>query len=262
MVTDQSAPALDVQNLGFDYAQKVALNDVSLSIKAGELVILLGPNGAGKTTLFSLICGLFAPARGTLKINGSVLKNRSQALAPLGIVFQSQTLDLDLSVQQNLLYFCSLHGIPRAVSKQRIQAALKRMDLYTRAHDKVRTLNGGHRRRVEIIRSTLHEPSILLLDEPTVGLDIPTRAELLDYVRELPGTYGCAVLWATHLIDEIHDTDRVALLHAGEKYHDGIASELLASTGLADLPALMRSLNTTANTSSPTQAAATTGKTG
>lgn len=257
-VTTQAA--LEVLNLGFDYGQKVALNDVTLTIKAGQLVILLGPNGAGKTTLFSLICGLFAPARGTLKINGSTLQNRSQALAPLGIVFQSQTLDLDLSVQQNLLYFCALHGIPRAIAKQRIEVALKRMDLHTRAHDKVRTLNGGHRRRVEIIRATLHEPSILLLDEPTVGLDIPTRAELLDYVRELPDTYGCAVLWATHLIDEIHDSDRVALLHAGKKHHDGIASELLATEQLADLPALMRSLNAKPDDSAQSLATATKGK--
>ncbi|MFK7861455.1 MAG: ATP-binding cassette domain-containing protein [Granulosicoccus sp.] len=245
--TAQSLPdqALDVRNLGFDYGRKVALNDVTLSIKPGELVVLLGPNGAGKTTLFSLICGLFAPARGYININGHPLMKRSEALAPLGIVFQSQTLDLDLSVQQNLLYFCALHGLPRATARSRINDALKRMDLQNRAQDKVRTLNGGHRRRVEIIRATLHEPSILLLDEPTVGLDIPTRAELLEYVRELPGIHGCAVLWATHLIDEIRDTDRVAMLHAGKKHHDGIAQELLATHQAANLPALMRTLNLT-----------------
>lgn len=240
----QTNAALDVRDLGFDYGSKVALNNVTLSIEPGELVILLGPNGAGKTTLFSLICGLFAPARGSISINGQSLLNRSEALAPLGIVFQSQTLDLDLSVQQNLLYFCDLHGLPRKSARSRINDALKRMDLHTRAHDKVRTLNGGHRRRVEIIRATLHEPDILLLDEPTVGLDIPTRAELLDYVRELPATHGCAVLWATHLIDEIHDTDRVALLHAGKKHHDGIAQQLITTNNVADLPALMHTLKT------------------
>ncbi|MFK8081438.1 MAG: ABC transporter ATP-binding protein [Granulosicoccus sp.] len=238
--------ALSIQNLGFDYGHKVALDGVSLDIQSGELVILLGPNGAGKTTLFSLICGLFAPARGSLSINGHPLLNRSEALAPLGIVFQAQTLDLDLSVQQNLLYFCALHGLPRKTALGRISDALKRMDLHTRANDKVRTLNGGHRRRVEIIRATLHEPSILLLDEPTVGLDIPTRAELVDYVRELPVTHGCAVLWATHLIDEIRDTDRVALLHTGQKHHDGIAEKLIKENHVPDLPELMRSLNTQA----------------
>jgi ABC-2 type transport system ATP-binding protein len=240
--TTAGSAALEVNSLGFDYGKRAALIDITLSIKPAELVILLGPNGAGKTTLFSLICGLFSPARGTVSINGRSLSQRTQALAPLGIVFQSQTLDLDLSVIQNLLYFCALQGIPRKTARPRIDDALKRMDLHARAHEKVRALNGGHRRRVEIIRATLHNPAILLLDEPTVGLDIPTRAELLDYIRDLPGTQGCAVLWATHLIDEIRDTDRVALVHAGKLHHDGIAKQLLASTRHADLPALMQSL--------------------
>ncbi len=238
-----SAPALDIRALGFDYASKRALDNVTLSLAQSELTMLLGPNGAGKTTLFSLICGLFAPARGEIAINGQSLLKRADALAPLGIVFQSQTLDLDLSVQQNLLYFCALHGLPRSKAKSRISDALKRMDLQNRSHDKVRTLNGGHRRRVEIIRATLHQPSILLLDEPTVGLDIPTRAELVDYVRELPASHGCAVLWATHLIDEIRDTDRVALLHSGKLHNDGIAQQLLERYQLDDLPALMQHVN-------------------
>ena len=240
---EKHAAALELSGLSFDYAGKLVLDNVNLNIAKGELVILLGPNGAGKTTLFSLICGLFSPAKGTIAINGQSLQNRAEALAPLGIVFQAQTLDLDLTVQQNLAYFCALHALPRATARSRIEDALKRMDLQQRANDKVRTLNGGHRRRVEIIRATLHQPSILLLDEPTVGLDIPTRAELLDYVRALPATQGCAVLWATHLIDEIHDTDRVALLHAGKMHHDGIASQLLQDNHAADLPALMQSLN-------------------
>ena len=247
--------ALEVDTLGFDYGSKAALIDITLSIDPAELVILLGPNGAGKTTLFSLICGLFSPARGSVSINGQPLSNRTQALAPLGIVFQSQTLDLDLSVTQNLLYFCALQGISRKTAKSRISNALRRMDLHTRAHDKVRTLNGGHRRRVEIIRATLHEPAILLLDEPTVGLDIPTRAELLEYIRNLPTQHGCAVLWATHLIDEIRDIDRVAMVHAGKLHHDGIAKQLLIDTGQTNLPALMQSLmNTPATLPEPPDA--------
>lgn len=243
--------ALDISGLGFDYADKPALDNVDLRIAQGELTMLLGPNGAGKTTLFSLICGLFSPARGTITINGQSLQNRADALAPMGIVFQAQTLDLDLTVQQNLAYFCSLHGLPPATAQNRINEALQRMDLQKRANDKVRTLNGGHRRRVEIIRATLHQPSLLLLDEPTVGLDIPTRAELLDYVRALPTTQGCAVLWATHLIDEIHETDRVALLHQGQLHHDGIAKHLLQENKAADLPALMQSLNAAVQPAKP-----------
>jgi len=160
--TKIGSAALEVDTLGFDYGSKAALIDITLSIDPAELVILLGPNGAGKTTLFSLICGLFSPARGSVSINGQPLSNRTQALAPLGIVFQSQTLDLDLSVTQNLLYFCALQGISRKTAKSRISDALRRMDLHT----------------------------------PTVGLDIPTRAELLEYIRNLPTQHGCAVLWA------------------------------------------------------------------
>jgi len=233
--------SLSVRNLGFSYKEKRALNSVNLSIEPGELVILLGANGAGKTTLFSLICGLFSPDAGSVSIAGQSLQNRAQALAPLGIVFQSQTLDLDLSVEQNLLYFCALHGIAKSEARKRISNGLQRLDMEHRAKDKVRTLNGGHRRRVEIVRSTLHHPSILLLDEPTVGLDIPTRAELVDYLRSLPLNNGCAVLWATHLIDEIRQTDRVVMLDRGNCAHDGIAEDLLAKTGEADLSALMQS---------------------
>jgi len=234
--------ALAVASLSFNYAQKKALDNVSLSIGAGELVILLGPNGAGKTTLFSLICGLFAPTSGQVTINGQPLLKRAEALAPLGIVFQAQTLDLDLSVKQNLLYFAALHGLPKALAHRRIDEALNTMDLQGRAEEKVRNLNGGHRRRVEIIRATLHEPALLLLDEPTVGLDIPTRAALIDSIRALPTNNGCAILWATHLIDEIRETDRVALLHKGQLREDGVAQDLLEKNKATDLPALMQAL--------------------
>ena len=182
--TSGKTAALDLQSLGFHYGPKEALKNVSLRIDPGETVILLGPNGAGKTTLFSLICGLFAPDSGSILIDGKSRLKQADALAPLGIVFQSQTLDLDLSVEQNLLYYCSLHGISRPDAKLRICEGLDRMDMGTRKHDKVRTLNGGHTRRVEIVRATLHAPSILLLDEPTVGLDIPTRRELIQYIHD------------------------------------------------------------------------------
>ncbi|MFK7892944.1 MAG: ATP-binding cassette domain-containing protein [Granulosicoccus sp.] len=234
--------ALSLENISFRYGKKYALESLTSTINAGETVILLGPNGAGKTTLFSLICGLFAPDTGSIRINGKSLLNRADALAPLGIVFQSQTLDLDLSVAQNLKYFCSLHGIPAAVGRERIAEGLDRMDMSERADDKVRTLNGGHRRRVEIIRATLHRPSILLLDEPTVGLDIPTRAELVKFIRGLPETTGCAILWATHLVDELEDTDRVMMLHRGKLRHDAKTQLLLQQTASADLSTLMQQL--------------------
>lgn len=238
--TTASVPALDIAGVCFNYGSKRALDDVTIRIDAAETVILLGANGAGKSTLFSLICGLFAADTGSIAINGKHLQNGTDALSPLGIVFQSQTLDLDLSVQQNLMYFCALHGISRPEARLRIDKALQRLDLQDRRQHKVRTLNGGHRRRVEIARATLHDPSILLLDEPTVGLDIPTRSELIHYIHALPATQGCAVLWATHLIDEIADDDRVLMMHNGRLRCDGPASQLCSDAHVSDLSALMQ----------------------
>ncbi len=239
MEPSPTVAALDIRHVSFNYGKRQALDDVSISIAAGERVMLLGANGAGKSTLFSLICGLFAADSGSIAINGRQLLQGASALAPLGIVFQSQTLDLDLSVEQNLAYFCALHGIGRKTARQRIQRALQRLDLLDRRRHKVRTLNGGHRRRVEIARATLHEPGILLLDEPTVGLDIPTRTELISYIRALPETQGCAVLWATHLIDEIDDADRVLMLHEGRVQRDGQAMQSCSDAGVNDLSELM-----------------------
>ena len=232
--------ALEIRDVSFNYGSKQALDNVSVSIAPGEIVILLGANGAGKTTLFSLICGLFAADSGSLAINGRRLSETATALAPLGIVFQSQTLDLDLSVEQNLFYFCSLHGIKRSQARGRIEVALKRLNLYERRDEKVRALNGGHRRRVEIARATLHEPQILLLDEPTVGLDIPTRNELIEYIHQLPQTHGCAVLWATHLIDEVQQDDRVLMINRGRVCLDGKAQDLCNTADVPDLSELMQ----------------------
>jgi len=231
--------ALDINRITFRYGKRQALDSISLTIDPGETVILLGPNGAGKTTLFSLITGLFSPDNGTIDINGRNLRAGSDALAPLGIVFQAQTLDLDLSVEQNLLYFCDLHGLERRAAKPRIELALDRMDLNARRRDKIRNLNGGHRRRVEIARATLHQPSILLLDEPTVGLDIPTRSDLIEYLHQLPRRENCALLWATHLVDEIADDDRVLILHEGKIHRDGLARELVADSNADDLAGVM-----------------------
>lgn len=244
--------ALNTNHVSFRYGKRLALDTVSLGISPGETVILLGPNGAGKTTLFSLITGLFAPDSGYIEINGVRLSSGSKALAPLGIVFQAQTLDLDLSVEQNLLYFCDLHGLTRGEAKPKIASALERMDLTARRTDKVRNLNGGHRRRVEIARATLHEPSILLLDEPTVGLDIPTRNELVAYLHNLPASQNCALLWATHLVDEIYDEDRVLIMHEGQIRRDGLARELIAASNSDDLAGVMQEVMQGSGPETPT----------
>jgi len=194
-------PILSVQGLQKSYGKRVALAEVSFSLSAGEFVILLGPNGAGKTTLFNLITGLFAPDKGEVHINGyDIIKDSIKSLEHLGIVFQQSTLDLDLSVYQNLKFHADLHGIPSTTAKQRIQKDVEYLDLGNRLYEKTRKLNGGHRRRVELIRALLHRPSLLLLDEPTVGLDISSRQFILEHIHSLCKEKRVTVLWASHLL--------------------------------------------------------------
>ena len=216
-------PALSVEGVSFGYGERQALSDVRFSAPVGRFTALLGPNGAGKTTLFALITRLYRAPSGRISILGHDLSSEpGAALARLGIVFQQPTLDLDLTVAQNLRYFAALHGIGRREANRRIEQELSRLDMLERAGEKVRKLNGGHRRRVEIARSLLHRPALLLLDEPTVGLDLPTRRRLIEHVHSLCRNEGIAALWATHLIDEIDPAnDRVVMLHRGRIRDEG-----------------------------------------
>jgi ABC-2 type transport system ATP-binding protein len=152
----------------------------------------------------------------------------------MGVVFQNQTLDLDLSVRQNLSYFASLHGLSGREASTRIDAALDRLNMRERAGEKARALNGGHRRRTEIARALIHQPDVLLLDEPTVGLDAAARRSITDHVHQLCAEDGLTVLWATHLTDEVHDPDRLIVIHQGEKLADGHAGDLRGGADLSD----------------------------
>lgn len=237
-----SVAALDVADLSYHYGSKTALDGVSFAVQPGQCAILLGPNGAGKTTLFSLITRLYDSKGGRIAIDGCDVRTRSQhALSRLGVVFQQPTLDLDLSVVQNLRYHAALHGMSRRQGDARIGEELERQGMAERSREKVRELNGGHRRRVEIARALLHRPRLLLLDEPTVGLDVPSRRALVDYVHQL-GASGTAVLWATHLIDEIRPSDRLVVLHKGRIRAEGSIDAVLESTQSSDIGAAFTSL--------------------
>lgn len=231
-----ASAALEVTGLGFHYGAKAALSHVGFDVAAGRFKVLLGPNGAGKTTLFSLITRLFDSPSGTIKVNGIGLRENSlQALARMGVVFQAPTLDLDLSVRQNLMYHAALHGLGRAEAMVRIETELGRLDMAERIDERVRRLNGGHRRRVEIARALMHRPRLLLLDEATVGLDVPTRRDIVEHVHALARDDGIAVLWATHLIDEIYDDDDVMILHEGRVLADGSLGEVLKAAKAKDI---------------------------
>jgi ABC-2 type transport system ATP-binding protein len=160
-------------------------------------------------------------------------RNPVPALARLGIVFQQPTFDLELSVTANLMFHAGLHGIPRAVAKPRIEAELARLGLAGRAHDKAAQLSGGNRRRVELARALLHEPRVLLMDEPTVGLDPQSRGDLLKLLLAMRRERAVAVLWATHLCDEVGDADRVIVLHHGKVLADTTPPKLVAAAGAA-----------------------------
>ena len=222
--------ALEVEHLSHAYGGRPALRDISFAIRAREFTVLLGLNGAGKSTLFSLTTRLYAHRSGSIRVFGAAIDDQpAAALSRMGIVFQQPTLDLDLTVEQNLRYHGALHGLPRGAVGSRIAAELDRVDLAERSRDKARQLSGGQRRRVEIARALLHEPKLLLLDEPTVGLDVAARQFLLDHVRNLCREQDLAVLWATHLIDEVGEDAHVIVLHRGSILATGTSQDVIAA---------------------------------
>ena len=231
-----AVPALAVRNVSHAYGTHKALQDVNLTVPQSRFVALLGLNGAGKTTLLSLITRLFDTRHGSIEVLGHrVSREPGKALRRLGVVFQSRTLDLDLSVRDNLLYHATLHGISGRDARRRMESGLRDIGLTDRARDAARMLSGGQMRRVEIARALLHEPRVLILDEPTVGLDVASKSAILQHVRSLVRERGVAVLWATHLLDEIAPDDGVVVLHRGRVVAAGDVPVIAATTGAADM---------------------------
>ena len=238
-----SDAALDIKNLSYAYGARKVLKSVNLTVPQGRFAVLLGPNGAGKTTLFSLITQLFAFREGSITIQGKDVATQSlEALALIGVVFQQPTLDLDLTVHQNLRYHAALHGMTGKDADGRIVQALERVGLTAETKSMVRSLSGGQKRRVEIARSLIHSPRFMLLDEPTVGLDIASRKAILTHVRALCRETGLGVLWATHLLDEVDGTDHLIVLDKGEVKATGAVDDVIAASGAASLGAAFSSL--------------------
>jgi ABC-2 type transport system ATP-binding protein len=229
-------PAVAIDGVSHRYGPRQALDDVSFSVAPATFAVLLGLNGAGKSTLFSLITHLYAVQRGRIRIFGhDVAHTSSEALRMIGVVFQQRTLDLDLSALQNLTYHAALHGIGTREARTRADEVLARIALAERGRDKVRNLSGGQMRRLEIARALLHRPRLLVLDEPTVGLDIKSRADIVAHVRRLVADDGVAVLWATHLIDEVADNDDVVVLHQGCILAHGPVSQVVEAAHGRDI---------------------------
>jgi ABC-2 type transport system ATP-binding protein len=235
---EAATPALSISGVSHSYGARRALIDVDFTVAPASFTALLGLNGAGKSTLFSLITRLFGIQAGRISIFGhDIGREPGEALRLLGVVFQPRTLDLDLSVMQNLLYHAALHGIGRRDARARADEVLARISLADRTSSKVRDLSGGQMRRLEIARALLHRPRLLLLDEATVGLDVKARADILAHVRQLVTEQGIGVLWATHLFDEIAPGDDLVILHQGRVLARSDVADVLKQTGAQDINA-------------------------
>jgi len=207
---------IEVNGVSHRYGDRVALDDVTLEVAAGELFALLGPNGSGKTTLFRLLCTLIPLQDGTIRVSGcDIRQNPHAARQAMGVVFQAASLDRKLTVSENLSQQAALYGLSGSLLHERRRALLERLGLQERRGELVEKLSGGLRRRVELAKGLLHHPRLLLLDEPTTGLDPAARSDLWEYLDRLRTAEGITILLTTHLLDEADRADRLAILHQG-----------------------------------------------
>lgn len=224
--------ALDISTLSHRYGDRDALIDVSFGAEAASIFTLLGPNGGGKTTLFRIVTTLLPTAPGKVLVFGQDVATKAHEVRRLmGVVFQSPALDSRLTVVENLRTHGHLYGLRGRRLRSRLEEALGLVTLEDRADDLVDTLSGGLRRRVEIAKALLPEPKLLLLDEPSTGLDPGARRELWDHLERLRRTLGTTVMLTTHLMDEAARSERVAVLHEGRLVALGSPSDLVANIG-------------------------------
>ena len=225
-------PALDIDHLSFAYGARQALRDVSFAVQPGEIFGLLGPNGGGKTTLFQIVSTLRPGQQGTARVFGDdVTAQAAAARRRMGVVFQSPALDIRLTVAENLRHHGRLYGLHGARLTGRIADVLARVHLQDRAGDLVQTLSGGQRRRVEVAKAILPAPALLVLDEPSTGLDPTARRDLWEDLRGLRDREGTTVVLTTHLMDEAALCDRVAILHEGQLVAIGTPDALTRAVG-------------------------------
>ena len=227
-----SAAALAVEHLTHRYADRTALDDVSFEVAGGTTVAVLGPNGGGKSTLFRICATLLRPTSGTARVFGAdVVRAPHDARRRLGVVFQSPALDARLTVRENLLHHGRLHGLRGDALREASVSALRRVQLDERADDLVLRLSGGLRRRAELAKVLLTAPDMLLLDEPTVGLDPGARREIWRDLAAMRAASGGTVILTTHLLDEAETADRVLILDRGRIVADGAPDALTRQVG-------------------------------
>ena len=225
--------ALTVQNVAFRYGERVALSGVSFEVMPGQAFGLLGPNGSGKSTLFKLLSTILRPQAGVMKVFGlDVAKQAAEVRRAIGVVFQSPALDKQLTVAENLRFHARLYAIPRKAADARMNGLLKRFDLSARRDDLVLSLSGGMRRRVELAKAILAKPKLLILDEPSTGLDVSARIELWQLLGELrKSDPTLTILLTTHLMDEADRCDRLGILDQGKLLADATPDALKDAIG-------------------------------
>jgi len=233
------AAALEARDVSKTFGQIAALRGLSLTIEPGRIYGLLGPNGSGKTTFIRCVAGLVKPDDGSLRVLGASPRE-AIATGRIGYMTQSAALYPELSVEENLSFFAALEGV--ASAKARIEAALRTVDLLERRGSVVATLSGGMRQRVSLAAALLHEPRLLLLDEPTVGVDPSLRREFWDHFREL-ASRGVTILVSSHVMDEAARCDRLGLIREGRLIAEGTATELTTRAGTDDLESAFLSLS-------------------
>ncbi len=223
---------IELDRLTHDYGSRLALDGLSFDVRPAQIFGLLGPNGSGKTTLFRILSTLMVPTSGHARIAGfDVAKEPNRVRQQTGIVFQASSLDVKLTVAENLMHQGHLYGLRGPQLQARAKEVLARVGLTNRAKDMVETLSGGQKRRVELAKGLIHSPSVLLLDEPSTGLDPGARIDLWNYLRILRDDQGVTVLVTTHLMEEAEHCDRLAILSAGKLVALGSPAELKAEIG-------------------------------
>jgi ABC-2 type transport system ATP-binding protein len=229
---DAARMPIELDRLSHSYGDRLALDDLSFAVQPAEIFGLLGPNGSGKTTLFRILSTLMVPSGGVARIQGfDVAREPNRARQQTGIVFQARSLDLKLTVGENLKHQGHLYGLRGEVLKARSQEVLRRVALSDRSQDYVETLSGGMQRRVELAKGLIHSPAVLLLDEPSTGLDPGARRDMWQYLRTLRDQEGVTILVTTHLMEEAEHCDRLAILNQGKLVALGSPAQLKSAIG-------------------------------
>ena len=227
-----SDAAVCVTNLCHQYGERTALVDVTLEIAPGEVFVFLGPNGSGKSTLFRILSTLMSPRSGKVAVLGRSLPEHVwDVRSAVGIVFQMPSLDRKLTVLENLRHQAALYGIRRNEFRIRVEEQLRHFGLWDRRNDLIEKLSGGLRRRVELAKGLIHRPRLLLMDEPSTGLDPGARTDMWEFLSTLQRDQELTIVLTTHLLDEAERADRIAILDQGQLVAVGTPDELRASVG-------------------------------